>query len=171
MGRSAGTLRNIIFGKSDSPNCSTNWIILSRVASESDKLPSIIGPCRAALSPLFTKYSSWHFQFASPAVALLKFLPTATVQQLGDLTAMSVGPRMDSKSPQAKRSSSPPLTTSSKRNSATVHNCHHYFCFTSGESNRWSCSFQQTVTEISGHLFLDLVSLLKQPATKFIQEI
>ena len=112
MGRSAGTLRNIIFGKSDSPNCSTNWIILSRVASESDKLPSIIGPCRAALSPLFTKYSSWHFQFASPAVALLKFLPTATVQQLGDLTAMSVGPRMVSTSPQAKRSSSPPLTTS-----------------------------------------------------------
>ena len=108
-------LKNNIFGKSDSPNRSTNWIIpswiiLSRVASESDKLPSIIGPCRAALSPLFTKYSSWHFQFASPAVALLKFLPTATVQQLGDLTAMSVGPRMVSTSPQAKRSSSPPLT-------------------------------------------------------------
>ena len=109
-------LKNNIFGKSDSPNRSTNWIIpswiiLSRVASESDKLPSIVGLCRAGLSALFTKYSSWHFQFASPAVVLLKFLPTASVQQVGDLTAMSVGPRMVSTSPRAKQSSSPPLAT------------------------------------------------------------
>ena len=94
--------KNNIFGKSDSPNRSTNWIILSRIASESDKLPSIVGLCRAGLSALFTKYSSWHFQFASPAVVLLKFLPTASVQQVGDLTAMSVGPRIVSTSPRAK---------------------------------------------------------------------